>query len=139
MDSQKDIIVEALLKAPTVISEPIQVWVDNEKELKASNRIGADNYYHRKAMCENAQKGYTDALVSLLLGAGKEVFDFMEKDESISETGTLSALDALKDGAKDMKNNLNGMKLGLQNPEKDCKILLQDLDWESNTWKKQSK
>lgn len=139
MDFSREAMVNALLGMPPVISKPTQVWVNNEKELYASKKDGSDNYYHRKAMCENAQKGYIDAMVSLLLATGKEFVDFKDKDKSISESGSLSAYDAGRDSVKDMRNNLEGMFLGLQNPEIDCKILLRDLDWKSNTWKKQNK
>lgn len=142
MDFSREAMVNALLGMPSFISNPTKVWQNNEKELNryiGTGVKGADNYYHRKAMCENAQKGYIDAMVSLLLATGKEVVDFKDKDKSISESGSLSAYDAGRDSVKDMRNNLEGMFLGLQNPEIDCKILLKDLDWESNTWKKQNK
>lgn len=126
-------------KGPEFIKRPFSVLNENKKEMEQNNRIGSDNYYHRKAMCENAQNGYGDAFTSLLLGIGKEGIDFYDKDRSINSSGKMSATEALADGYKDMKNNIEGLLLGLKNPDIDCKILLENLDWRTNTWKKPQK
>lgn len=41
----------------------------------------------------------------------------------------------LKDSGKDMKNNYEGVVYGLQNPDKSCRIWLNDLDINTNTWR----
>lgn len=37
---------------------------------------------------------------------------------------------------KDTNNNFEGLYYGLNNPEKDCKTWLENLDINTNTWKK---
>lgn len=106
---------------------------------KGTGINGADNYYHRLAMCENAQMGYAEALVSLLGGVAKEGYDTYCKTFGKCDQPKIGLVKALQDSGKDMKNNIEGLTLGLQNPEISCKLLLQDLDWETNTWKKPRK
>lgn len=135
--SKNEALAELLMQdGPEFIKRPLSVLSENKKEMEQTNRIGADNYYHRKAMCENAQNGYVDAFTSLLLGIGKEGIDFYNKDKSINGNGKMSATEALTDGYKDMKNNIEGLLLGLKNPNIDCKILLENLDWGTNKWRK---
>lgn len=43
---------------------------------------------------------------------------------------------ALLDSKKDFRNNDEGINLGLQNPNTDCRILLKNLDYVRNKWKK---
>ena len=47
------------------LADAFDVLDANKTEMEQVNTYGADNYYHRKAMCEHAQKGYTHAMYSL--------------------------------------------------------------------------
>ena len=38
---------------------------------------------------------------------------------------------SLSDSYKDMKNNFEGLNYGLNNPDKDCRVWLEDLDYEN--------
>ena len=35
-----------------------------------------------------------------------------------------------------MKNNMEGLSWGLNNPYKVCRVWLSNLDWKNNIWKK---
>ena len=41
-------------------------------------------------------------------------------------------LDTIKDSLKDIGNNWQGTVYGVMNPDKDCKVWLEDLDWKNN-------
>lgn len=101
-------------------------------EMDAARRHGYDNYAHRLGMCLNAQNGLDTAAYSLGLGILKEAKDLYDK----SIKGNMPWRESLADSYKDMKNNLEGLSYGLQNPDKSCKIWLNDLDMRKNTWKK---
>ena len=121
--------------------KPIKNLIDKKRELdklKGTGIHGGDNYYHRLAMCENAQMGNLEAAISRIAGFGNEAKDIIKKTYGIGVERT-PYIKNLRDSIKDILNNDEGLNLGLQNPEKDCKILLQDLDWETNTWKKPRK
>lgn len=104
------------------------------EEMERVNIPYSDNYYHRLGMCENAQQGRP--ISTLDDGILKELYDFYRKDKSVNKKGTMGYRDALDDSFKDMKNNLEGVLLGLKNPKSECRILLEGLDWKSNTWKR---
>lgn len=38
-------------------------------------------------------------------------------------------MDTIKDSLKDIGNNWQGTVYGVMNPDKDCKVWLEDLDW----------
>ena len=44
--------------------------------------------------------------------------------------------ESIQDSYKDMKNNMEGINWGLNNPYIDCRIWLSNLDWKNNVWKK---
>ena len=122
--------------------KPIKNLIDKKNELaqlRGTGIHGGDNYYHRLAMCENAQNGRFDAAVSRAAGLVNEMKDIYCKTSGKCGQSTKPFLVNLKESMKDLRNNDEGINLGLQNPEISCKILLQDLDWETNTWKKPRK
>jgi hypothetical protein len=107
----------------------------NKKDEMYRKKIeGGDNYYHRLAMCENAQKGKDDADFSFGLGALKEGKDIFCKTTGFCDK-KLSFSKALSDSKKDMSNNIEGLNYGLNNPDKDCRVWLKDLDRKTNTWR----
>lgn len=90
-------------------------------------------------MYTNAQDGIDKAAYSLMWGAAKEAKDLFSKTlgnkefyYSPIETGKKAILDSIKD----TKNNLEGIRFGLQNPNLDGGTWLNDLDYKTNTWKK---
>ena len=99
--------------------------LNNAKEqMEKVNRIGADNYYHSVAMCENAKAGRP--LSSLLLGLAKEGYDVVNK------YGNKPLGEIISDSSKDMKNNMRGIYYGLKYPDKNCDEIFKNLDWVSN-------
>lgn len=143
-----------------------QALSDAHAEMKQKNIPESDNYYHRLGMCRAAQLKnplWQSDKIAKVFGYIKEADDIRKKVdwESLKKAdyisllknkGDLSALyrdnpdiltrfiptlaSALVDSQKDLKNNDDGVNLGLQNPEISCRILLKDFDYRSNTWKK---
>lgn len=109
---------------------------NNQQQMVASNTVGSDNYFHRKGMCEIGQGGYDEAMIGLLAGGAKEIRDVTCKSLGKCGEKKQNLSDVLSDSYKDIKNNVEGVYLGLQNRNKSCKILLQNLDWGENTWNK---
>ena len=97
---------------------------------------GLDNYYHRLGMCEVGQRvGKGDIMAptkGFSLGMLKEAYDIYNK----SVVGDMPWSESMQDSYKDMKNNMEGLSWGLNNPYKDCRVWLSNLDWKNNIWKK---
>ena len=106
-----------------------------QQEMKRVKKDGYDNYAHRLGMCLNAQQGADMALYSLGGGILKEAKDILCKTTGFCDKQVPFNM-AWNDSMKDMHNNIEGIKYGLQNPDKSCKIWLNDLDYGSNTWKR---
>ena len=103
-----------------------------KEEMDTVRKNGYDNYAHRLGMCLNGQKGIDSAIYSLGGGILKEASDLYSK----SVRGNMPWREALSDSYKDMKNNIEGLKYGLQNPDKSCRVWLNDLDYGVNKWKR---
>jgi hypothetical protein len=88
-----------------------QVLKSNKDEMERVNRRGADEYYHPKAMYENAVEGPLRGALGLTLGTAKEGYDMVKKSD-IFPWGTMPAAEAWDDSKKDLKNNLMGAILG---------------------------
>ena len=86
-------------------------------------------------MCLNAQQGADMALYSLGGGILKEAKDIFCKTTGFCDKQVPFNV-AWNDSVKDMHNNIEGIKYGVQNPDKSCKIWLNGLDYGSNTWKR---
>lgn len=126
-----DMLNDTISQYPTVkMDDALGTLMASKEEMDKVKKTGYDNYAHRLGMCLNAQKGLDSAIYSLAGGTLKEVYDFIRKAPKI---GISKALD---DGKKDMKNNLEGLSFGLTNPDKSCRVWLQDLDYGANQWKK---
>ncbi len=102
-----------------------------KKDMDRHNLINGDNYYHRLGMCLNGQKGLDSALYSFGAGMLKEGLDLYKK----SVKGNNAWKRSLSDSFKDMKNNYEGTIYGLTNPDKNCRLWLNDLDVNTNEWK----
>ncbi|MBP5399724.1 MAG: hypothetical protein J6Y53_04840 [Alphaproteobacteria bacterium] len=105
-----------------------------KKDMEKAGLIGGDNYYHRLAMCENAQKGLPHVITSFSGGIAKELKDIFCKSTGFCDKKD-TLINAIKDSWKDMENNVEGLYHGLTDPNTDCKIWLNDLDYRTNTWK----
>ena len=82
-------------------------------------------------------------LANYSFGAGiiKEGADFLNKvplnNEFWRQSNKLEKISStLKDSWKDIKNNYEAVKSGLQNPKSDGRLWLKDFDYKTNTWKK---
>lgn len=129
-------------RAPEFVHKPARNLVNRLDEMnkyKGTGIHGADNYYHRLAMCENAQMGFPEMVVSLGGGLAKEAVDIYCKTRGECGEKKIGFIEAVKDSAKDMGNNIGGSFLGLPISKKNCKLLLENLDWETNTWKEPRK
>ena len=72
-----------------------------------------------------------DARISNLeqLKEAKDIYDkSIKNDRPWKET--------LQDSWKDMRNNWEGLNWGLNNPDENCRIWLNDLDYQTNRWRK---
>ena len=94
-------------------------------EMDKGNVIGSDNYYHSVGMCENAQIGRP--VSTLALGVVKEGLDFYNKYKEKMPVGEI-----LSDNIKDMGNNIRGVYYGLKYPNRNCRDIFQNLDWQTN-------
>ncbi|MDR2902473.1 MAG: hypothetical protein LBU87_05135 [Lactobacillales bacterium] len=117
---------------------------NNKSEMERINKHNADNYYHRKAMCEIGQGAHP--IINYAAGTGfgvlKEYWDIFEKSligrkNKSGERERKPFGEMFMDSVKDINNNADGLILGLKNPNTSCKLLLEDFDWNENKWKKQ--
>lgn len=115
--------------AMTIADDALNLY-NKKREMEQANQDGYDNYAHRLAMCENAQNGPFDALVSLGGGIAKEAYDLKKK---IPQQGFIKPI---QDSIKDMSNNIEGLQYGLTHPFNDCRKWLNNLDIKNNIWKK---
>lgn len=87
----------------------------------------ADNYAHTLADAKIAQKGVLPAFAALAAGVGKEVYDIGSKTldgQNIKEV--------LADSSKDMKNNIRGLRWGLDHPNEDPEKYFAQLNLKTN-------
>lgn len=118
-------------QAPYRMGQTAGILHSSLNEMKTAQIPGGDNLYHRLAMCRAAQGGADQYLYALGAGLLKEGVDIVRK---ISKGKPV--IETIKDSGKDIKNNLEGLNYGLHNPNKNCRIWLNDLDIKTNTWKK---
>ena len=109
-----------------------------KQNMDQHNLINGDNYYHRLGMCLNGQKDAETAVYSFLGGLAKEPADIAKKTYKDVRDGKAfwgSLWDNIKGSGKDIYNNYEATVYGLTNPDKDCRIWLEDLDINTNTWR----
>ena len=107
-----------------------KIMYNNYKEMLGDNgTLGRDNYYHRKALCEVGQIGGSVANAAWNLAQIKEIKDDFDKRQS-HDLYTRAF-----DSTKDMMNNLDGLRLGIENPDVPCRELLKGFDSKNNRWK----
>jgi len=91
------------------------------------DKENADNYAHSITDAKIAQRGADEALIAGTIGVLKEGYDVVTKvfrGDNVKQV--------FKDGYKDMKNNLRGLKWGLQNPNGDAEKYFAQLDLKKN-------
>ena len=123
-----------------------QIAYEHLKEMKNTNKKllqkygknvgaadGTDNYYHSLLQCNLAKISQESKDTGLLLGYGKEAYDYVKK-----KIGGMSHKNIIEDSIKDLKNNAYGSKIGSEHPNKSCRSLLNDKRPEnmrkSNLW-----
>ena len=110
-----------------------------KQEMDRINKDGYDNYAHRLGMCRVGQLTSATWPYSPAIGTGlgilKEGKDLIDK----SYYGNMPLDEALSDTLKDMKNNFEGLSYGLNNPDRDCREWLKDLDYKRNQWREQKR
>ena len=123
-----------------------QALNDAYNELNDKNLKKGDNYYHRLGMCRAVQlknNMWPSEAIATILGYVKEADDLrgklhwgslMSKDAFVNDFLPRAYIDVM-DSKKDLENNADGRRLGLQNPNKSCRMLLKDFDIEGNRWK----
>ena len=76
--------------------------------------------------------GLGGAIAGLGGGLIKEGIDLYDK----SVKGNMPWRESLSDSYKDMQNNIEAVLRGLTHPDENAKTWLNDLDTNTNTWKK---
>ena len=94
------------------------------------NRPGNDNEMHRRAQTQIAQYGIMPAICGLTLGFGKEGYDLVDKLSQGKNT-----IEVLKDNAKDIYNNFDGMGAGMLYPHLSGDVIYRDFDDKRNKWR----
>lgn len=117
-----------LVKAYKNLNDGQQLKVDLEQaRVTGKSEHHGDNYAHREANIRNGQDGLSTGISSLAIGVAKEGYDIATKiarGDNVAEV--------LKDSAKDMKNNVEGVVLGLTHPNENPDKLLANLDLDTN-------
>ncbi len=83
---------------------------------------GIDDYYHPLLQCHLAQMGSQSQQNGIVLGYGKEAYDYIVKRIRGMKHG-----DIITDSSKDLRNNEYGSINGARNPDKPCVELLSHL------------
>lgn len=132
----KDLKEELLEYMPTyTIPMSLSNLMSAKSEMETLKRVGYDNYAHRLGMCESARMGKLGALSAIGLGILKEGKDLAEKTFGLNGQKKIGFKKAIEDSKKDMSNNMEGITFGLTNPEKSCRIWLENLDYKNNKWR----
>ena len=109
------------------IGETLGTLHSAKQEMEQVHKDGYDNYAHRYGMYSNAQDGIDKAFYSFGAGIIKEGADFLNKvplnNEFWRQSNKLEKISStLKDSWKDIKNNYEAVKSGLQNPKSDGRL-----------------
>ena len=123
------------------IGETFGTLESARQEMNSVNKDGYDNYAHRYGMYTNAQDGIDKAVYTLAAGGLKELKDVHDKiitnKQFWTESNKIKKINAtLSDSWKDIQNNFEAVKAGLQNPNIDGRLWLEDFDYKSNKWRK---
>jgi len=95
-------------------------FIVNYQDMKAANTKNADKYFHSKANCEAAQRGFLGAIIAAAISDLRELTDSFRNTK---EKG-MSIIDSLKDSFEDQGANWFGRIQGIKNPNNDSKILI---------------
>lgn len=97
----------------------------NYHDLKEANTKLSDKYFHAKANCQAAQRGQVGADMARSLSNLRENTDLIKNQYKKNKDGTrMKPSEIIEDYRDDQQANLYGRLQGLQNPNADCKILV---------------
>lgn len=94
------------------IYKTLDIFWDNYNDMKETNTIGADKYFHSKANAESAQLGKTAEKTAKLISDIRESID-VYKNILVRK---MSFEEAMKDGKSDLTANEYGRKVGREHP-----------------------
>jgi len=92
----------------------------NYNDMVEANTINADKYFHAKANCQAAQRGFGGETISQVLSTLRE----LEEGTRKVIFGGENLHKQIQDAGEDMKANKEGRMLGKQYPNINCKYLL---------------
>ena len=97
----------------------------NYHDIKEANTIGADKYFHAKANCQASQYGKIGEKISSKISDFREDVDLEKNKHKKRKDGTkMTPTERLIDYRDDHSANLYGRLQGWQNPNIDCRILI---------------
>lgn len=103
----------------------VESFKHNYQDLREANTKNADKYFHAKANCEAAQYGKTGAGVGKILSDIRENTDLIKNKYKKKKNGArMTNEEILADYIEDQDANTYGRLKGLQNPQGECKILI---------------
>ena len=95
----------------------------NYLDMRNNNVINQDKYFHAKANCQGTQRGKIGEATSKLISDLRELSDFLIE---ITAKG-YSIKDSLQNIKEDQEANKLGRKRGRENPNADCRDILDDV------------
>jgi len=96
-------------------------------------RKHADNYAHSVTDAKIAQRGKIDAMIAYGFGVAKECRDMViNVYKSATGQNSVTLKESFLDSCKDMRNNVRGLKWGLENPTGDAEEYFAQLDLAKN-------
>lgn len=97
----------------------------NYHDIKEANTKLSDKYFHAKANCQAAQRGQAGADIARGLSDLRENTDLIKNQYKKKKDGTkMKPSEIIEDYRDDHYANLYGRLQGLQNPNTDCRILV---------------
>ena len=103
-----------------------------KQEMDGVNKKGYDNYAHRLGMAQIGQESNRTPAAYMwgdMLGQVKEMYDLDKKTLQGN-----NIIDTIGDGMKDLGNNDEGLNWGRNNPDKNPRSWLKNLDYKHNVW-----
>lgn len=112
-----------LLNPLNTILGTIYSFVSNYIMLLAERDGNMDKFYHSKANCEAAQRGFLGSYAADALSNAKELYDSF----TYIHTHKVSVEEAMADSARDQVANHEGRRRGRMFPQCECSNLMWDL------------
>ena len=102
------------------IKGAVNDFIQNYKDMKEANTIGADKYFHSKANCDAAKRGEIGALVAKGIS---DLREFTDTFKNVLFKG-MTLAESIKDSIEDQEANKYGREQGRNNPNEDSSILI---------------